>query len=114
MEPRPLAAGTIAQVHRASLATGQKVVIRSSVPTPSIEQDLALLEVFAEKAAKRPSLKLAIDMEAVFQHLSDSLQRELDFRQEASNMQRIGECSSRSRGSRCPRSTTTCRRRAFS
>jgi predicted unusual protein kinase regulating ubiquinone biosynthesis (AarF/ABC1/UbiB family)/nucleotide-binding universal stress UspA family protein len=93
VEPKPLAAGTIAQVHRASLATGQKVVIKIQRPDARelIEQDLALLEVFAEKAAKRPSLKLVIDMEAVFQHLSDSLQRELDFRQEASNMQRIGE-----------------------
>jgi ubiquinone biosynthesis protein len=92
VEPQPLAAGTIAQVHRASLATGQKVVIKIQRPDARelIEQDLALLEVFAEKAAKRPSLKLVIDMEAVFQHLSDSLQRELDFRQEASNMERIG------------------------
>jgi ubiquinone biosynthesis protein len=93
VEPQPLAAGTIAQVHRASLATGQKVVIKIQRPDARelIEQDLALLEVFADKAAKRPSLKLVIDMEAVFQHLSDSLQRELDFRQEASNMERIGE-----------------------
>ncbi|MGH2680993.1 MAG: AarF/UbiB family protein [Actinomycetota bacterium] len=93
VEPRPLAAGTIAQVHRASLATGQKVVIKIQRPDARelIEQDLALLEVFAEKASKRPGLKLVIDMEAVFQHLSDSLQRELDFRQEAANMQRIGE-----------------------
>ena len=34
-------------------------------PRELIEQDLALLEVFAEKASKRPSLKLVIDMEAV-------------------------------------------------
>jgi ubiquinone biosynthesis protein len=93
IEPQPLAAGTIAQVHRASLATGEKVVVKIQRPDARglIEQDLALLEVFAEKAAKRPSLKLVIDMGAVFRHLSDSLQRELDFRQEASNMQRIGE-----------------------
>ncbi len=93
VDPQPLAAGTIAQVHRASLATGEKVVIKIQRPDARelIEQDLALLEVFAEKASKRPSLKLVIDMEAVFQHLSDSLQRELDFRQEASNVQRIGE-----------------------
>jgi predicted unusual protein kinase regulating ubiquinone biosynthesis (AarF/ABC1/UbiB family)/nucleotide-binding universal stress UspA family protein len=93
IEPQPLAAGTIAQVHRASLATGQKVVIKIQRPDARglIEQDLALLEVFAEKAAKRPGLKLVIDMEAVFRHLSDSLQRELDFRQEAANMRRIAE-----------------------
>jgi ubiquinone biosynthesis protein len=93
VDPKPLAAGTIAQVHRATLATGERVVIKVQRPDARglIEQDLALLEVFAEKAAKRPHLKLVIDMEAVFRHLSDSLQRELDFRQEASNMQRIGE-----------------------
>ncbi len=93
IEPKPLAAGTIAQVHRASLATGERVVIKVQRPDAreQIEQDLALLEVFAEKAAGRPSLRLVIDMEAVFHHLSDSLQRELDFRQEASNMQRVGE-----------------------
>ncbi|HEX6401350.1 MAG TPA: AarF/UbiB family protein [Actinomycetota bacterium] len=93
VDPRPLAAGTIAQVHRATLATGERAVIKVQRPDARglIEQDLALLEVFAEKAAKRPHLKLVIDMEAVFRHLSDSLQRELDFRQEAANMQRIGE-----------------------
>jgi predicted unusual protein kinase regulating ubiquinone biosynthesis (AarF/ABC1/UbiB family)/nucleotide-binding universal stress UspA family protein len=93
VDPRPLAAGTIAEVHRATLATGERVVIKVQRPDARelIEQDLALLEVFAEKAAKRPHLKLVIDLEAVFRHLSDSLQRELDFRQEAENVQRIGE-----------------------
>ncbi|HEX5937480.1 MAG TPA: AarF/UbiB family protein [Actinomycetota bacterium] len=93
VEPTPLAAGTIAQVHRASLATGDQVVIKIQRPDARrlIEQDVALLEVFAEKAARRPGLKLVIDMEAVFQHLSDSLQRELDFRQEADHMRRMGE-----------------------
>ena len=56
-----------------------------------IEQDLALLEVFAEKVAHRPGLKQVIDMEAVFAHLSDSLHRELDFRQEAENMRRMAD-----------------------
>ena len=93
VDPKPLAAGTIAEVHRATLATGEKVVIKVQRPDARelIEQDLALLEVFAEKAARRPGLKLVIDMEAVFRHLSDSLQRELDFRQEAANVQRMGE-----------------------
>jgi predicted unusual protein kinase regulating ubiquinone biosynthesis (AarF/ABC1/UbiB family)/nucleotide-binding universal stress UspA family protein len=93
VDPKPLAAGTIAQVHRATLATGERAVIKVQRPDARglIEQDLALLEVFAEKAANRPGLKLVIDMEAVFQHLSESLQRELDFRQEAANALRIGE-----------------------
>jgi ubiquinone biosynthesis protein len=93
IEPTPLAAGTIAQVHRAVLANGDPVVAKVQRPEAKevIEQDLALLEVFAEKVADRPGLKTVIDMEAVFHHLSDSLHRELDFRQEAQNMDRMRE-----------------------
>lgn len=91
IDPKPLAAGTIAQVHRATLENGDRVVIKVQRPTAraEIEQDLALLEVFAEKVGKRPALNQVIDMEAVFKHLSTSLQRELDFRQEADNIERM-------------------------
>jgi ubiquinone biosynthesis protein len=91
VEPQPLAAGTIAEVHRAALANGEKVVVKVQRPEAKeqIEQDLALLEVFAEKVSKRPGLRAVIDMGAVFEHLSDSLHRELDFRQEAANMERM-------------------------
>ena len=91
LDPQPLAAGTIAEVHRAVLATAEPVVVKVQRPEAKelIEQDLALLEVFAEKVGDRPGLKSVIDMQAVFEHLSDSLHRELDFRQEASNMERM-------------------------
>ena len=97
IDPQPLAAGTIAEVHRAVLANGEKAVVKVQRPEAKevIEQDLALLEVFAEKVADRPGLKAVIDMEAVFAHLSDSLHRELDFRQEASNMERMREVIAR-------------------
>ena len=91
--PEPLAAGTIAQVHRAVMADGAKVVIKVQRPDARelIEQDLALLEVFADKAGDRPGLKQVIDLRAVFEHLSTSLHRELDFRNEARNMERMRE-----------------------
>ncbi len=93
VEPEPLAAGTIAQVHRAVMADGAKVVIKVQRPDARelIEQDLALLEVFADKAGDRPGLKQVIDLRAVFEHLSTSLHRELDFRNEARNMERMRE-----------------------
>ncbi len=93
VEPEPLAAGTIAQVHRASLANGDKVVIKVQRPDARelIEQDLALLEVFADKAGDRPGLKAVIDLRAVFEHLSVSLHKELDFRNEARNVARMRE-----------------------
>ena len=93
IDPQPLAAGTIAQVHRATLADHTKAVIKVQRPDAreDIEQDLALLEVFAEKVSERPGLKQVVDMQAVFEHLSESLHRELDFRSEADNIARMGE-----------------------
>jgi ubiquinone biosynthesis protein len=66
-------------------------VVKVQRPTAreEIEQDLALLELFAEKVSDRPGLNQVIDMGAVFEHLSSSLHRELDFRQEASNIERM-------------------------
>ncbi len=93
VDPKPLAAGTIGQVHRATLSNGDRVVFKVQRPTARevIEQDLALLEIFAEKTRERPALHKVIDMEAVFKQLSTSLRRELDFTQEASNIERMRE-----------------------
>jgi len=92
IDAQPLAAGTIAQVHRATLADHTRAVVKVQRPDAKeqIEQDLALLEVFAEKVADRPGLKQVVDMQAVFEHLSESLHRELDFRREAENIERLG------------------------
>jgi len=89
--PQPLAAGTIAQVHRATLATGDKVVVKVQRPDAKelIEQDLALLKVFAETVGERPKVRQLIDVPAVFEHLSSSLHQELDFRLEARNAERM-------------------------
>jgi len=93
VESEPLAAGTIAQVHRAVMANGAKAVIKVQRPDARelIEQDLGLLEVFADKAGDRAGLKQVIDLKAVFEHLSTSLHRELDFRNEARNVERMRE-----------------------
>jgi ubiquinone biosynthesis protein len=91
IEPQPLAAGTIAQVHRATLVDGERVVIKVQRPSAEREilQDLGLLEQFAEKAAERPVFRQVIDVPAVIEHLSSSLRAELDFRHEAANIARM-------------------------
>src|SRR5439155_18070383 len=83
----PMAAGTIAQVHRATLADGERVVVKVQRPTAEqdIMQDLGLLEMFAQKTADRPAFRQLVDMGAILEHLSQSLKRELDFRTEAEN-----------------------------
>ncbi|HEX3454520.1 MAG TPA: AarF/UbiB family protein [Gaiellaceae bacterium] len=93
IEPEPLAAGTIGQVHVATLESGQKVVIKVQRrgARVAIMRDLGLLELFASKAENRPGLRKLVDIPAVIRHLSDSLYRELDFRQEAANIGRLRE-----------------------
>ena len=93
IDPEPLAAGTIAQVHRATLESGERVVVKAQRPRAEqdILQDLGLLEMFAQRAADRPALRQVFDVPAIVEHLSSSLKRELDFRQEAANITRMRE-----------------------
>src|SRR5206468_640014 len=66
IDPKPLAAGTIAEVHRATLAGGARVVVKVQRPTAreAIMRDLGLLELFAERTANRPAFKQVVDMNA--------------------------------------------------
>jgi ubiquinone biosynthesis protein len=91
IEPEPMAAGTIGQVHRATLTGGERVVVKVQRPTAErdILQDLALLERFAEKTGDRQAFRQVIDMPAIIEHLSESLRRELDSRQEAANVETL-------------------------
>jgi ubiquinone biosynthesis protein len=93
IDPEPLAAGTIGQVHRARLEDGDRVVVKVQRPTAREEifRDLGLLELFAEKAADRPVLRELIDIPVLASNLAESLRRELDFREEASNIERMRE-----------------------
>lgn len=91
IDPQPLAAGTIAQVHRATLAAGERVVVKIQRPNAraDIEQDLELLSAFARKAEKRAGITQLVDVAGVVDHLSTSLVRELDFRAEAASLNRM-------------------------
>lgn len=91
IESQPMAAGTIAQVHRAVLVGGDRVVVKVRRPGAEDEilKDLGLLEEFARKAAGRRVFTELIDVPAIVEHLSSSLRRELDFRHEAANIERM-------------------------
>jgi ubiquinone biosynthesis protein len=93
IDPEPLAAGTIGQVHRATLESGEQVVVKVQRPTAreEIMRDLGLLELFAEKALDREGLRGTVDIPALVEHLSSSLRRELDFLEEAGNVERMRE-----------------------
>lgn len=89
----PLAAASLAQVHRARLADGSWVVLKVRRPgiRPIIEADLRLLKRLAEIIeAEAPDLK-QYRPRALVRQFSQSLRKELDFAAECRNAERIAE-----------------------
>ncbi len=91
IDPLPLAAGTIGQVHRARLADGARVVVKVQRPAAAelIHRDLALLERVVRGAAASSTVRSLIDIEGLFAQLGASLRTELDFLQEAEHLERM-------------------------
>ncbi|MFT3760626.1 ABC1 kinase family protein [Thauera sp.] len=90
-EPEPLAAGSIAQVHRARLDDGSEVVVKVRRPgiRPVLEADLRWLARLAELAeAESPEWRVLHPREMVRQ-FAQSLRNELDFAGECRNADRI-------------------------
>jgi ubiquinone biosynthesis protein len=104
IEPEPLAAGTIGQVHRARLADGHRVVVKVQRPSaaPLVERDLALLGAVVRPVSRSALVRRVIDVRSLVEQVTDSLRRELDFAEEARNLDRMAEILARSRGVAVP------------
>lgn len=93
IDPEPLAAGTIAQVHRARMADGRRVVVKVQRPEAAtvVANDLALLERIVAPASRSARLKRVIDLPSLAEQMAGALRAELDFCEEARNIVRMGE-----------------------
>ena len=90
-DPEPVAAGSIAQVHRARLADGTEVAVKVRRPgiVPVVEADLRLLARFAEiLEARFPDLARFRPREVVRQ-FTRTLRTELDLAAECRNAERV-------------------------
>ena len=92
-DPEPLAAASIAQVHRATLADGTPVVLKVRRPGISevVEADLGLLSRLAEKAEERMPELQRFRPRSLVRQFARSLRNELDLRVEARNAGRLRE-----------------------
>jgi ubiquinone biosynthesis protein len=104
-EPEPLAAASTAQVHRATLFSGERVVVKVQRPgIPSqMKADLGIMQRAAAVAARRSDGLRAIDLEGMIEQFSKSVLAELNLLGEAYNALRLSENMAEIEGVHIPR-----------
>ena len=101
---RPIAAGSLAQVHLARLNDGTEVAVKIQRPDleKAIERDLRRVRIIANLLEKSGS-SFIVSPRALADEIEGWLKQEIDFRQELSNMERLYDLSKGAAFQRIPR-----------
>ena len=93
IDPHPLAAASLGQVHAAKLTTRQKVVIKVQRPNilPTIQTDLEIIHDIAHYAEQHTPLGRVYRLVEIVEDFSDTLHNELDYLREGRNADRLRE-----------------------
>ena len=90
LDPEPIGQATIAQVHKATLKDGTQVAVKIRRPgiIPKVEADLAILSVLADLLEANLERARRYRPREVLREFGRILRQELDFTQEARNIER--------------------------
>lgn len=89
-DPVPIAAASVAQVHRARLRNGQEVVLKIRRPhlSAKVEMDVRLVAWLARVLGRLGPLRV-VPLESLMREFGDAVRRQLDFRDEAQHHSRF-------------------------
>ncbi len=87
----PMASASIGQVHKAKLITGESVVVKVQRPDvqDQIDQDLNILREVVQRADRYLKKQGVMNAEEVVHVFERSMQKELDYKNEARNLDRF-------------------------
>jgi len=91
VEAGVLAAASIAQVHRATLTDGSRVVIKVRRPgiERTVKQDLGVLKLIVDTVEHYVAESRSIGLQTIYEEFSRAIRKELDFFLEGSNTENI-------------------------
>ena len=92
VDPIPLAAASVAQVHRGMLVSGEEVALKIQRPgaAKQIWQDVLLMTVIADWLNRIPTLKM-LSLPGAVERFGKAMKGQLDFRDEAANNRRFAQ-----------------------
>ncbi len=91
IDPVPIAAASLGQVHGAILPNGERVVVKIQRPhiLPDIETDLEILQDLARYAEQHTPLGKLYNLVEIAEDFADTLHNELNYRLEGRNAERF-------------------------